>query len=85
MGGWGSGKRWSSRAQRPIKIQLGEYSVQSAQQTTGKRYKIPLQGGKCHSCMQHTHTRPVAAKALPTHALRKYRLREVMVQGPKQT
>jgi hypothetical protein len=87
MGGWRSGKRWSSRAQRPIENPVGRVQRPKAQQqTTGERYKSPIQSGKCHSCMQHTHTRPVAAaKALPTHALRKYLLREVMVQRPKQT
>jgi hypothetical protein len=56
MGGWGSGKRWSSRAQRPIENSVGRVQRPKAQQqTTGERYKSPIQGGKCHSCMQHTH------------------------------
>jgi hypothetical protein len=68
-----------------LKIQLGEYSVQIA--TSNHRGALQKPYTRPEMPFLHaTHTRPVAvAKALPTHALRKYRLREVMVQGPKQT
>jgi hypothetical protein len=67
-----------------LKIQLGEYSVQKRNsRPQASATKVLYKAGMS---FLHAHTRPVAAaRALPTHALRKYRLREVMVQGPKQT